>query len=264
MCREVNLPAVQMTDPNQAIANPRSVAEVEKAAYKAGRKAGSPTLPGIFAWAVVTSMAMVKTGLTAWQALGMTFLVFAGSAQLAALPLIAAATPVWMIFVTAMIVNLRFVIFAASAGPHFSHLPWYRRLFYGYLNGDVPMAYFTQRFPYSTLADTAGKVGFYTGVGYQNWIVWQIGAVIGIFLAGLIPPSWNVGFAGTLALLGLLIPLVTNRPGVVGVAVASITAIILHALPYRLGLLVAVITGVASAMAVEAWQQRILEREKQA
>lgn len=261
---EINVPVAQMTEHPPAVTDPRSVAEIEKAAFKAGRKAGAPTLPGIFAWALVTSMAMVKTGLTASQALGMTFIVFAGSAQLAALPLIAAATPVWMIFVTAMIVNLRFVIFAASAGPHFSHLPWYRRMLYGYLNGDVPMAYFTQRFPYSTLADTTGKVGFYTGVGYQNWIVWQVGAVIGIFVAGLIPASWNVGFAGTLALLGLLIPLVTNRPGVVGVAVASISAVVLHALPYRLGLLVAVIGGVGSAMAVEAWQRRILEREKQA
>ncbi|MDO8300052.1 AzlC family ABC transporter permease [Lacisediminimonas sp.] len=253
-----------MTRQQEATANPPSAADIEKAAYKAGRKAGAPTLPGIFAWALVTSMAMVSTGLTAWQALGMTFIVFAGSAQLAALPLIAAAAPVWLIFVTAMIVNVRFIIFAASAGPHFAHVPWYRRLLYGYLNGDVPMAYFTQRFPYSTLADTTGKVAFYTGVGYQNWIVWQIGAVIGIFMAGLIPASWNIGFAGTLALLGLLIPLVADRPGVAGVAVSSLIAVALHALPYRLGLLVAVIGGVAAAMALEAWQRRILEREKQA
>ncbi|WP_151445488.1 AzlC family ABC transporter permease [Lacisediminimonas profundi] len=254
-----------MTKQSEAhAAGTESAADIERRAYLEGRKVGAGNLPGIFAWGIVTAMAMVKTGLTAWQALGMTFIVFAGSAQLAALPLIASAAPIWMVFVTAMVVNLRFVIFAAGTGPHFAHLPWYRRLLYGYINGDSTMAQFTQRFPYHTVNDTAGKVGFYTGLSYQNWIAWQSGAVIGIMLAGQIPASWSIGFAGTLALMGLLIPLVTNLPGVAAVAVASVIAVVLHALPYRLGLLVGVVGGVAIAMAIESWQRRLaIKRMKQ-
>ena len=46
---------------------------------------------GIAAWGLVTGVAMVKSGLGAAGPLLMSLVVFAGSAQLAALPLIGAA-----------------------------------------------------------------------------------------------------------------------------------------------------------------------------
>src|SRR6478735_6056613 len=61
------------------------VIDLEKRAFREGVRAYAPTMPGIFAWGMVTGMAMMKSGLTIWQALGMTFIVFAGSAQLACL-----------------------------------------------------------------------------------------------------------------------------------------------------------------------------------
>jgi predicted branched-subunit amino acid permease len=209
-------------------------------------------MPGIAAWGLVTGMAMAKSGLTIWQALGMTFLVFGGSAQLASLPLIAANVPIWVVFVTALVVNLRFVIFSAAVGPHFAHLPWHKRVWYGYLNADITMGFFPQRFPANTLNQPEGKVGFFTGIGYPNWVAWQAGSVAGILLASQIPPSWGVGFAGTLALLTILIPLIVNAAALAGVVVAGIVAVLAADLPYRLGLLVAVIAGMIASMLIDA------------
>lgn len=76
--------------------------------FRAGVKMGAPTLIG---------MAMVKSHLSLPQALCMSLLVFAGSAQLAALPLIATHAPIWVIFVTALVVNLRFLVFAILLAP---------------------------------------------------------------------------------------------------------------------------------------------------
>lgn len=232
---------------------PADPIDLEKRAFLEGVKACAPTMPGIFAWGMVTGMAMVKTGLTIWQALGMTFLVFAGSAQLASLPLIAANVPIWIVFVTAMVVNLRFVIFAAAIGPHFGHLPWYRRVWHGYFNADITMALFPRRFPAETVHHTKGKVSYFKGIGYPNWCAWQAGSVAGILLASQIPQSWGIGFAGTLALLAITIPLIINSAALVGVAVASVVAVAAATLPYRLGLLIAVIAGMAAAMAVDVY-----------
>ncbi len=228
-------------------------ADPEKRAFREGFKACAPTMPGIFAWGMVTGMAMMKSGLTLWQALGMTFLVFAGSAQLASVPLIAANVPVWVVFVTALVVNLRFVIFAAAVGPHFAHLPWYKRLWHGYFNADITMGLFPQRFPAETIFRTEGKVGFFTGIGYPNWCAWQAGSVAGILLASQIPESWGIGFAGTLALLAVAIPLTINAAALVGVVVASIVAVAAAGLPYRLGLLLAVVLGMTAAMIVDTF-----------
>lgn len=227
--------------------------DFEKRAFREGVKACAPTMPGIFAWGMVTAMAMVKSGLTVWQALGMTFVVFAGSAQLASIPLIAANAPIWVVFITAVVVNLRFVIFSAALGPHFGHLPWYKRIWHGYFNADIMMALFPQRFSSVSITSTQGKVGYFNGVAYANWCAWQAGSVLGILLASRIPQSWGIGFAGTLALLAVAIPLIINTAALVGVAVASIVAVAAAAMPYRLGLLLAVIAGMAAAMVVDTY-----------
>ncbi len=224
----------------------------EQAAFREALKVSAATMPGIFAWGLVSGMAMVKSGLTLWQALGMSFFVFAGSAQLAALPLIAAGAPVWVIFVTALMVNLRFVIFAAVVGPHFAHLKWYQRLWYGYFNADIAMGFFPRRFPNNTVHQPVGKIGYYTGICYSNWIVWQSSAVIGILLASQIPKSWGVGFAGTLALLAVLIPMTINRAALGGVIASGVVAVAAAGLPYRLGLLIGVVAGMIVAMLIDS------------
>ena len=52
--------------------------------------------PGIGAWGLVTGIAMVKGGLSVPLAVLMSLTVYAGSAQLASLPLMAAAAPMWV------------------------------------------------------------------------------------------------------------------------------------------------------------------------
>jgi predicted branched-subunit amino acid permease len=224
---------------------------LEKQAFSEGTRLTVPTFPGIFAWGVVSGMAMLKSGLTITQALGMTFLVFAGSAQMAALPLMVAHAPLLVIFAAAIMVNLRFVIFSFVIGPHFTHLPWWRRMWLGYFSADLMIALFPRRFPAETLPHPQGKVGFFSGIAYPNWLAWQAGALVGIIGASQIPQSWGIGFAGTLALLAVLIPLITNSAAAAGVVVAGLIGIAGYHWPYKLGVLLAVAAGMTAAMIVD-------------
>ncbi|QNA90568.1 branched-chain amino acid ABC transporter permease [Massilia sp. Dwa41.01b] len=224
--------------------------------WREGLTTGLPTLFGIGAWGMVVGIAMVKTGLTALQACGMTLLVYAGSAQLAALPLILAHAPIWVIFATGLVVNLRFVIFSALMGPHFAHLNWRQRLFYGYISGDLTVALFLQRFP--TAARQPGKLSYLQGLMFPNWLAWQGGSIIGVFLGSAIPTSWGLGFAGTLAILCITVPLTINRAALCGVLVAGTVAVAAYGFPYKLGLLLAVVVGMLAAMAAEA----LIEKRK--
>lgn len=219
-----------------------------------GIKAGAPTLFGIAAWGLVVGVAMINSGLTLVQALGMTLLVFAGSAQLASLPLIAAGAPIWVVFATALAVNLRFVIFSALLAPHFSHLPWKQRFALGYTAGDMTVSIFLQRYPSEEPAP--GKVSFLKGLLVPNWLAWQVGSIAGVFLGSLVPLHWGLGLAGTLAIICILVPAALTRAAQVGVAVASAVAVLAYAMPYKLGLLLAVLAGMLSAMAVEELGER--------
>ncbi|MEH6434969.1 AzlC family ABC transporter permease [Massilia sp. DD77] len=221
----------------------------DRDAWREGVKAGMPTLFGIGAWGIVVGIAMVKSGLSVWQASGMTLLVFAGSAQLASLPLIAAQAPIWVIFATALVVNLRFVIFSALLGPHFAHLPWKQRFCLGYISGDLTVAMFLQRYP--TSAPAPGKLSYLKGLMYPNWFAWQIGSLAGIFLGSAVPTEWGLGFAGTLAILCIMVPLIINHAALCGVIVAGVVSVLAYGLPYKLGLLLAVVVGMVTAMFIE-------------
>jgi predicted branched-subunit amino acid permease len=221
----------------------------DPAAFRAGLHTGLPTLFGIGAWGMVVGVAMVKSGLTIVQASAMTLVAFAGSAQLASLPLIAVGAPIWVIFLTALVVNLRFVIFSVLLGPHFAHLRLYQRFYLGYISGDISIALYLQHYPHPTPAP--GKLSFLKGLMYPNWMAWQSGSLIGIFVGSTVPAEWQLGFAGTLAILCIMVPLIINKAALCGVLVAGTVAVVAHGLPYKLGLLVAVVIGMGVAMLIE-------------
>ena len=56
--------------------------------FRIGVAQAMPLMPGMAAWGVMTGVAMIKSGLSLWEAVLMGTLVFAGSSQLAGLPLI--------------------------------------------------------------------------------------------------------------------------------------------------------------------------------
>jgi predicted branched-subunit amino acid permease len=202
---------------------------------------------------------MIKSGLTLYQALGMTFIVFAGSAQLASLPLIAGAAPVWVVVVTAVVVNLRFVIYSAAVRYQFYNKSKRWRLGAGYLMGDIGFVMFMQRIEREP--GMAHRDAYFMGANTTNWVAWQIGSLIGIFAASQVPLEWGLGLAGTLALLALVIPMLATRPVQVGVAVSAALAVVTHGLPFRLYILVAVIGGICAALLVERSPSAVLDGE---
>jgi predicted branched-subunit amino acid permease len=204
----------------------------------------------VFAWGLVTGVAMVKSGLTVTQAVGLTLLAYAGSAQLAALPLIASAAPVWVVVFTALIVNLRFLVYSAYVRSSFAHLSTPRRAALGYLVGDVMFVRYVALL--TNHPDYPQRIAYYLGGATANWIIWQVASLLGIFGADVIPTDWGLELAGTLALIALVVPLCARRPALTGVVVASTIAVAARDLPLRLGLLLAVFAGMAAALAIES------------
>jgi len=136
----------------------------------------------IMAWSIVTNIALLSAGLKPLQAFWFNILVYAGSAQLAVMPLIAGDYPLWTIWLTALIVNLRFVIFSAGLQPHFKKLPLLERLGLGYLNGDITFAKFMHKFPPTNSQSGQTELMYFLGMALINWTVWQAGVLIAIIL----------------------------------------------------------------------------------
>jgi predicted branched-subunit amino acid permease len=208
----------------------------------------APSL-GIAAWGLVTGVSMVKSGLSLPLAILMTMVVFAGSAQLAALPLIVAGAPLGGLWATAFCVNLRFVIYSAHWRRYFGHLPRAQRLLLGYLAVDLSYVLFARRFPEPK--PQPEQLPYFWGSAAWNWLSWQGASLLGIVLADRVPTEWGLGFAGVLALLGITYSLLSDKKTWASAGVAAFVAVATFALPLKLNIVVGIAAGVAVGLLLE-------------
>lgn len=241
---------------NQAVSTltQRARSIVKDPFFWVGSKEMWGTALGIAAWGLVTGVAMVKSGLSVPLALFMGLTVYAGSAQLAVLPLMTVGAPLWVVWFTAICVNLRFLILSSMWRSYFERLSLRHRLGIAYFSGDVIFVNFMRRYPEAK--PQAEQVPYFWGAALTNWLAWQIPSTLGIFLADQIPLSWGLGFAGVLALVGVLLSMLNDRATWVASIVACTAAVAAYALPLKLNILVAIAAAVAAGLMAEQLQKQ--------
>jgi len=221
--------------------------------FRNGARDMAPLAPGIAAWGLMTGVAMVKAGMSTIEALAMTFLVYAGSSQLASIPLIVAGAPAWVIVATGFCVNLRFVVFSLHLRPYLMHMPRWRRMVNGYLTADLSYALFTKRFPEPPVSEPEKQAqeAYLAGNYCTTWSAWMGLSVAGIVLANLIPTSWGLGFAGVLCLVGILCSLANTPLRALAAGIAGAAAVIAYSLPLKLNVVAAILVAVGICYAIE-------------
>lgn len=214
-----------------------------------GRRDLAPFAPGIAAWGLVTGVAMVQSGLGVPLSLLMSLVVYAGTAQLSSLPLIVAGAPLPVIWAAAFCINLRFVIYSAQWRPYLEVLPRRWRMTAAYLSADINFALFQKAWPEPR--PQPGQLPYFLGGATALWGVWQVASVVGILAADSIPLHWGLGFAGTLAMLGLTYALISDRGTAVAAAVSGAAAVAAFALPLKLNIVVAIAAAIAAWLLVD-------------
>lgn len=219
-------------------------------ACRQGARDMAQLMPGFCAWGLVTGVAMVQGGLPVSMALLMGLTVFSAGSQLAAVPLMVSGAPLWVIWLTAWCVNLRFVIFSAHTRKHMMGLGPWQRLLAGYVCADLPYVLLARKHGEDAPAspNNPAPMAYFCGLVAVNWSVWNVAVVVGVLCASFIPSQWGLGFAGTLALLALLVTLVGDRLSGLSALLAACVAVGVYALPFKLFIVVAVLAGVAAGL----------------
>ena len=214
--------------------------------FREGMRSSAEVAPGIAAWGLMTGVAMVKSGMSVLEAVAMTLFVYAGSSQLAAIPLIVAGAPAWVIWATGFCVNLRFVVFSLHLREYLMHMPRWRRLVNGFLTADLSYALFTGRFAKPPHDEEEGRTqeAFLAGNYFVTWTAWTGASLLGIALGNLVPTSWGLGFAGVLCLVGILCSLANTRLRIVAALVAGAAAVAAYQLPLKLNIVAAIAVAV--------------------
>jgi predicted branched-subunit amino acid permease len=221
--------------------------------FREGIRSSSSVAPGIAAWGLMTGVAMSKSGMSLTESVAMTLWVYAGSSQLAAIPLFVAGAPAWVVWATAFCVNLRFVVFSLHLRDYLMHLPRWRRLANGFLTADMSYALFTQRYP-EPATDPAGRLAqeaFLAGNYFLTWCAWCGASLLGIAVGNFVPADWGLGFAGVLCLVGIVCSLANTRMRFVAALVAGAAAVATYALPLKLNVVAAIAIAVLACLWLE-------------
>lgn len=123
----------------------------------------------------------------------------------------------------------------------------------GYLTGDLTYVLFVKRFHYPGVNDDGrkGQMAYLLGNGGLDWISWTTFSLLGVVLANAIPTEWGLGFAGILALLGMLCSLASTKLRWISAAVAGTAAVAAFALPLKLNILTAIVASVVVCLLLE-------------
>ncbi|SDS74407.1 4-azaleucine resistance probable transporter AzlC [Halopseudomonas xinjiangensis] len=208
-----------------------------------------PMLVGALPFGIIFGTLATSSGLSVAATLAMSALVFAGSAQFIAIGLIASGTGLVVIFLTTLIVNLRHMLYSASLLPYVRHLPQRWRVPLAFWLTDETFAVVHRQFILHPAAEQH-RHWYFLGsclAMYSNWVACTlIGVLLGHALPGM--ADWGLDFAMVATFIGIVVPALRTRPMLVAALVAGAVALAGHGLPYKLGLMLAALSGVVAGM----------------
>ncbi|UTW08593.1 AzlC family ABC transporter permease [Pseudomonas benzenivorans] len=220
-------------------------------AFLFGTRDSIPMIVGILPFGLIYGALASGAGLSLWQALGMSLLVYAGSAQFIAISLLTLGTGAAVILLTTLIVNLRHVLYSAALQPYVGPLPQRWRLPLAFGLTDETFAVVQRRY---LARGTEGHGRWYhAGVALALYLSWVSSSLVGAVFGQSVPnlAGWGLDFAMLATFIGIVVPALRNRPQVAAALVAGGVALLCHAWPYKLGLMAAAFSGIAVGVALE-------------
>jgi 4-azaleucine resistance transporter AzlC len=212
--------------------------------FWAGVRALAPLLVGVVPFGMIYGVLALANGLTPAAAQAMSAILFAGSAQFLFCQLVGVGAPATVVIAEVGLLNLRHALYSAALAPRLARLPRRWKLALAYLLTDEAFAAISRREAEDQLGPQ--RHWFYLGAGLALWGGWQLSTAAGVLLGARLPASWPLDFALPLTFIAIVVPLIRDRAMLLAAVVAGIVALLAAGLPFKLGLLVAALAGMAA------------------
>lgn len=194
------------------------------AAFLLGMRLFLPVAISIAAYGLVWGVLAGQAGLSPFEVLLMSGLVFAGASQFVALESWTPGDlPILAIIITTGIVNLRMLLMTATLRPLTTQLPWWQAAASVYLVADENWA-----MTMAQIGKPHGTLGFLVGSGVCSWLAWTGSTLTGRLLGAVIdrPEAYGLDFAFTATFIALLLGMWKGRGDLVPWIVAALAAIV--------------------------------------
>lgn len=211
-----------------------------------------PMIVGILPFGLIYGALASLAGLSLGQALGMSLLVYAGSAQFIAISLLTLGSGAVVILLTTLVVNLRHVLYSAALQPYVGKLSQRWRVPLAFGLTDETFAVVQRR--YLARGMTEHGQWYHAGVALALYLSWVSSSLVGALFGQSVPnlAGWGLDFAMLATFIGIVVPALRNQPQIAAALVAGAVALLCHAWPYKLGLMAAALSGIT----VGVWLER--------
>lgn len=174
-------------------------------------KLSIPVIVGYLPVGLACGLLLADAGLTWWQVVLMSSLVFGGSAQFVAAALIAQNAGVMEVFISVLLLSSRQALYSVSFGPYLNQAPNFKVAWLGYMTADESYA-----INVLILQDNSPQKPWAINdalfVATATWISWILftasGALFGTFIQ---IPDVISNFVMVAMFIGILVPNLNNR-----------------------------------------------------
>jgi 4-azaleucine resistance transporter AzlC len=216
-----------------------------------GARDSLPVIVGAVPFGIIFGVLAISAGLSPAATLGMSLLVFAGSAQFVAAGLIGQSSALLIIVFTTLVVNLRHALYAASLGPYLAGKPQRWLLPLGFWLTDETYAVVIKR--YVKADQSPFKHWYHLGSSIAMYLNWQICTIVGLVAGTRLQDmeSWGLEFALAVTFIGIVVPMLRSVPMLACALAAGSLAVLLRDLPHQSGLMLGSLGGIVFALIIQ-------------
>jgi 4-azaleucine resistance transporter AzlC len=213
-----------------------------------GARAMVPWLLGVVPFGLVIGVSAARADISTLAGVLTGPLIYAGSAQIATIELLDAGADPLVVVATALIINVRLVLYSAAMAPHWRGTPRWWRACAAYLLIDPSFAVGIDR--YARSGDRERAHAYYLGGAVLLWVGWLAAIVVGAVAGAQLSAELRLEFVIPLYLIGEVVPRL-GAPAVRRTAgTAAVVAVLALLAPLHLGVAVAVLAGLAAGLTV--------------
>jgi predicted branched-subunit amino acid permease len=215
----------------------------------AGARAMVPWLAGVVPFGLVIGVSAARADIPALAGWLTGPAIYAGSAQVATIEMLHAGAAPAVIVATALIINLRLVLYSGAIAAQWRGTPRWWRATAAYLLVDP--SFVVGMDGYQRHDDRVAGHRHYLGGALVLWVAWLIAIGVGVTLGAQLPAVLRLELIIPLYLVGEVVVKLGDRATRRAAVTAAAVAVIALAAPLHLGVLIAIVSGLAAALTVK-------------
>ncbi|ODC05259.1 branched-chain amino acid ABC transporter permease [Terasakiispira papahanaumokuakeensis] len=214
-----------------------------------------PLSVAVVPWGVMVGAYGVASGLGAFNTQLLSLIVFAGTAQLVVIGMMASGLGLISILMTTALITSRHLLYSMALRERIAPLPWPWRYGLGFLLTDEFFVHCTKA--QDSRAGTQADRWYMLGAGLSFYLVWNISTAIGIVAGHWLPDlaHWGLDFTVAAIFIAILFPNIQTWGTGFCVLLSMIIAVYCAANEMKLGLMIATISGMVLGYALDRWRE---------